>query len=120
MDQDLDQLLGRTDPAVKGLTQRALERALEIVPDAMVTIDKADIGVGTGPGYKHLVFVITPRKGYVTLGVARGAELPDPGGLMEGRGKVHRHVKLRNHEELDAPALRDLMAAAAARGTRPA
>jgi hypothetical protein len=45
---------------------------------------------------------------------ARAYELPDPAGLLQGSGKVHRHVKLRRPEELDQPALRDLIAAAAA------
>ena len=58
--------------------------------------------------------LIPPRADYVRLGLYRGAELPDPSGLLEGHGKVHRHVKLRTSEDLDRPALRDLMAAAAA------
>ncbi len=47
--------------------------------------------------------------------VAGGARQADPAGLMEGAGKVHRHVKLRDRADLDRPELRDLMAAALAR-----
>jgi hypothetical protein len=37
-----------------------------------------------------------------------------PGGLMRGRGAVHRHVRLTDPAQADGPALRDLMARAAA------
>jgi hypothetical protein len=47
-----------------------------------------------GSGYKGLVFVISPFKTHVNLGIVHGATLADPAGLLEGTGKVHRHVKL--------------------------
>lgn len=34
---------------------------------------------------------------------------------MEGRGKVHRHVKIRTRDQLSQPALRELMTVAAER-----
>ena len=36
----------------------------------------------------------------------------DPAGLLEGSGKVHRHLKIRQPADLDRPDLRDLMTAA--------
>jgi hypothetical protein len=45
---------------------------------------------------------------------ARGAELPDPAGLLAGTGKRARHVKLRQMEDVEDPALRDLLDAALA------
>lgn len=47
------------------------------------------------------------------FGFWRGAELPDPKGLLEGEGDRMRHVKLRAPADVDAPALRDLVRAAA-------
>jgi hypothetical protein len=47
----------------------------------------------------------------VTLGIDHGVGLPDPAGLMEGAGKVHRHVKLRTIADLDRPELRELLLA---------
>ena len=44
-------------------------------------------------------------KAHVNVGFFRGAELPDPDGLMEGAGKYMRHVKLRPDQDIDAPAL---------------
>ncbi len=44
-------------------------------------------------------------KAHVNVGFFRGAELPDPDGLLEGTGKFMRHVKLRPEGEVDASAL---------------
>lgn len=48
-------------------------------------------------------------KAHVNVGFFLGAELPDPGGLLEGTGKFMRHVKLRPEHDVDAPALRELV-----------
>ena len=44
-------------------------------------------------------------KAHVNVGFFRGAELPDPHGLLEGNGRLMRHVKLRTDREVDAAAL---------------
>jgi hypothetical protein len=49
---------------------------------------------------------------HVNVGFFRGAELPDPAGLLEGTGKCMRHVKLRPDTEVDAAALAQLIEAA--------
>jgi len=46
---------------------------------------------------------------HVNVGFFRGAELPDPHGLLEGRGKLMRHVKLRPDRGVDAAALERLI-----------
>jgi hypothetical protein len=49
---------------------------------------------------------------HVNVGFFLGTELSDPSGLLEGTGKFMRHVKLRPECEVDAPALRKLIATA--------
>ena len=49
---------------------------------------------------------------HVNVGFFRGAELADPGRLLEGTGKYMRHVKLRPGGDIDRTALRDLIEAA--------
>jgi len=49
---------------------------------------------------------------HVNVGFFKGAELPDPAGLLQGTGKSMRHVKLRPGEPVDENALRALIAAA--------
>lgn len=51
-------------------------------------------------------------KAHVNVGFFRGAELPDPGGLLEGTGRFMRHAKLRPDRAVDAGALRRLIDAA--------
>ena len=84
---------------------------LSVFPDAVVTVDGGDTGYGSTTGYKGLCFVVTPHKSWVTLGIDHGASLPDPAGLMEGAGKVHRHVKLRSEADVARPELRSLLLA---------
>jgi hypothetical protein len=49
---------------------------------------------------------------HVNVGFFRGAEIADPKGLLEGTGKVMRHVKVRPGAAIDAEALRSLVDAA--------
>lgn len=49
---------------------------------------------------------------HVNVGFYRGADLPDPAGLLQGSGKRMRHVKLPAGEEVDEEALEALIQAA--------
>lgn len=49
---------------------------------------------------------------HVNVGFFRGAELPDPYGLLEGTGKLMRHVKIRPGSPIDTDALAALIATA--------
>lgn len=44
-------------------------------------------------------------KKHVNLGFYRGADLPDPQGLLEGNGRFMRHVKLRPEQDVDPAVL---------------
>src|SRR5687767_6422805 len=48
-------------------------------------------------------------RSHVNVGFFRGAELPDPAGLLEGTGKFMRHVKLGPEHPCDAVALAKLI-----------
>ncbi len=50
--------------------------------------------------------------GHVNVGFFRGAELPDPAGLLVGKGKSMRHVKLEPARDVDDSALMALIEAA--------
>ena len=52
---------------------------------------------------------INAFKSHVNVGFFRGAELPDPDGLLEGTGKFMRHVKLGPGFDVDVNALRALI-----------
>ena len=104
---------------VEDLAQRTRDLILSLFPDAVVTEEGGDTGFGTSTGYKGLCFVVTPHKSWVTLGIDHGVGLPDPAGLMEGSGKVHRHVKIRDMSDLERPELRELLLARLALRSSP-
>jgi len=51
-------------------------------------------------------------RAHVNVGFFRGAELDDPAGLLEGTGKLMRHVKLAPGRVIDGAALEQLIASA--------
>jgi hypothetical protein len=48
-------------------------------------------------------------RAHVNVGFFRGAEIADPGGLLEGTGRFMRHVKLRPERHVDTRALMTLI-----------
>ena len=68
----------------------------------------AGYGVGPKKMSEHFCY-IAPQKNYVNLGFMYGADLPDPEGLLEGSGKLLRHVRIRSRKDLEQPALRKLI-----------
>jgi hypothetical protein len=48
-------------------------------------------------------------RAHVNVGFFRGAEIADPKGLLEGTGRLMRHVKLGPGRRLDAAALTQLI-----------
>lgn len=46
---------------------------------------------------------------HVNVGFFRGAEIPDPAGLLEGTGRFMRHVKLRPDTDVDGASLTTLI-----------
>jgi hypothetical protein len=43
------------------------------------------------------------------LGFNKGAELPDPDQLLEGTGKISRYVQIKSVDQLNVPALKNLL-----------
>lgn len=108
---ELDEFLVDYDPAVQQLAIKLRTLLLEVFPNAVEQFDKPAklIGYGFAKTYKGLVCAITLQKSYVNLMFSRGTELLDPHNLLEGTGKKARHVKIRQLEEIDNPALKELL-----------
>ena len=85
---------------------------LRIFPAVVVTSDEENVSFGYCSGYENLVFVITPHREHVNLGIVKGATLDDQHGLMEGRAKIHRHVKLHLVEQVFEQHLEPLLRSA--------
>ncbi len=90
-----------------------------VLPDAYESAEGGEIGLGLGPGYRGLVFTVSPQRSYVNVGIAGGASLDDPDGLLEGTGKVHRHLKVRSADRLDDERVQALLRRAVAARREP-
>lgn len=106
---DFEKKFPASNPEILELAAELQDVINSIFPSAVISEDKDNIGYGFGSGYKDLVFVISPFKEHVNLGIVNGASLDDPLNLMSGKGKVHRHVKVKQCEQVNSPELRFLM-----------
>ena len=68
---------------------------LELMHDGCPTVCVGDAGFG----------YVNTFRAHVNVGFLRGSTLPDPALLLEGTGKLGRHVKLKPGTALDARAL---------------
>jgi hypothetical protein len=111
--KDVEELLMLYPSEVQDLALAARELIHELVPGASELVDASArvIGYGYGPGYKDTICTLILSQRGVKIGVARGTELPDPNGLLQGSGKVHRHVPILELADLRQPGLKSLLEA---------
>ena len=85
---------------------------LDVFPAASEQIDTKSkliaYGFG-GKGNESPVFAIMPHMKHVNLMFSKGAQLPDPTGLLTGTGKHVRHVRITSEAETQNPELRQLL-----------
>jgi hypothetical protein len=107
-------LLAPYSPEVRNLALATRKYLLDQIPGALEQADaKANvIGYGFGSRYTDMVCALMPTKAGITLGIGWATKLPDPEKLLEGTGKVHRHVKIKSKSDLQASALKALLKAA--------
>lgn len=67
---------------------------------------------------KRIIAVISPTKKEITFAFSRGAEFEDRHGLLQGVGKVSKHVKIARVADANAEALRDYIRQAVALDAR--
>lgn len=124
MEDGFGEILARFDPDVQDLAVRARSLIIDVYPDVVEVPWPRQNVVGYGVGPKktseHFCYIAF-HNDHVNLGFNQGAELPDPAGLLAGPGKTRRHTKIAEPRDLEEPALRKLLEAAAAHrmATRP-
>jgi hypothetical protein len=113
---NIDTFIAAYPPEVRVLICAARKFVADAFPGSTETLDEPArlIGYSYGPGYKGLVCTLILSRTGVKVGVVRGSELPDPKGLLEGAGQVHRHVALKSPADLKRPGLKPLLKAALA------
>lgn len=113
-DPTFSEFLSTYSPEVQALAYRAREIVLGVDPQASEKVSPGwkIIGYGLSAKMKDMICGIVPLTSRINLQFARGAELPDPQGLLAGTGKTGRHVGIETLEALESPALRALLRAA--------
>ncbi len=105
---------------VRELARSARALILAVMPETVEQIDPSAnlIAYGLDHSYKGLICGITLHKAYINIMFAQGASLPDPQGLLQGNGKLARHVHVERLADLEAPGIRDLLETAFQRKTQ--
>jgi len=107
-----EEAISGSSSQVREIAERLRALIIDVYPEVVeVPWPKQKIiGYGVGPKKmsEHFCYIGAYRE-HVNLGFYYGAELPDPRGLMEGTGKKLRHIKVKNIEKVDQPALRDII-----------
>jgi hypothetical protein len=80
----------------------------EVVEVPWPKMRMASYGVGPRKKSEHFCY-ISAQNDDVNLGFYYGAELPDPEGLLQGTGKLLRHVKIREPKAIRSRGLRQLL-----------
>ncbi len=119
----LDAFLAKYTPEIAGLAREVLAAMRARLPGAvrLVYDNYNALAIGFGPSERasEAVFSIALYPRWVTLFFLQGATLPDPQKVLKGSGKLVRHLVLRSASDLDARAVRELMAAALKRSAKP-
>ena len=118
--QALETFLLNYPDAIRELARNARALILTVMPETVEQIDSsADlIAYGLDRSYKGLICGITLHKSHINIMFAQGASLPDPQGLLQGTGKLARHVRVERLADLKAPEIRRLLETALQRKTQ--
>ena len=115
MSDGFEMIVLSASPKVQDLARQAKALITKIMP-AVVEVawpTQGIIGYGVGPKKMSEQFCyIAVLKDHINLGFYYGADLPDPNHLLEGTGKLLRHIKIISPEQLDDPAVVKLLEAA--------
>jgi hypothetical protein len=105
--------LAEFTPEIAARTRAVLARLRELVPPAVELVydNYNALVIGFGPTERPsdapLSIAVYARS--VALCFLRGSSLSDPHGILRGEGKLARNVAVNAPEDLDAPAVQDLI-----------
>jgi len=99
------------DQQVFGRALKLREVLFANLPDIIEQIDipAKMIAYCYGQKYSEMICTIIPSKKGLKLGFYKGADLPDPGNLLEGTGKISRYVVIKSGEQIESSSLKDLI-----------
>jgi hypothetical protein len=112
MDDQIDAFLASYSREAREITLCLRKLVLDVFPDAVEQIDSKSGITAYGfdeKSYNGLVCAFAPHMKHVNLMFSKGAEIPDPSKLLNGTGKLARHIKIKSEAETENPALRLLL-----------
>jgi hypothetical protein len=117
MEISFDEFLSTYAPDIRDMASRLRAIVMSALPEAAERVYPGWKVISYKPGDRvsKQVCYIAPFNDYVHLGFEHGAELPDPHGVLEGKGKMMRHVTIKQAEDIEPAVLNDLISAALAR-----
>lgn len=111
--KQLDGFIARFSPEVAAVAKKALAKMRKKLPGAMqLAYDNYNaLAIGFGPSERasEAIFSIALFPRWVSLFFLQARGLVDPHGLLKGAGKVARHIVLKSAEDLDDPAIQNLI-----------
>lgn len=115
--------IAKFDPAIARLTRAARSALRQRWPTAVELVydNYNALAIGWGPNERPseaFVSIAAYATG-VSLYFLRGRALPDPQGMLEGKGNQGRFLRLESAAQLSRPAVVALLRAAVARGRTP-
>ena len=111
----IEDAVAKAVPEARALAHQLRALVIVVMPEVVEVpwpkMRMASYGVGPKKKTEHFCY-ISAQKNDVNLGFYYGAELPDPDGLLQGTGKLLRHVKIREPKAIHSRAIRQLLQAA--------
>lgn len=103
--------LARYDQQIYTNALKLREVVLNVLPGVIEQIDiSAKMVIYCyGRKYSEMVCMIIPSKKRLKLAFYKGAGLPDPDHLLEGRGQFSRYVHIKTKEQITSAALQKLL-----------
>ncbi len=111
-DTEFRGILADVPGPIAQLALKARALIFDVLPQTVEVVwpHQKTAGYGTGPKKmtEHFIW-LAPQARHLVFGFFYGTELPAPEGLLEGTGRLMRHVKIRSDADLENPELRRLI-----------
>ena len=101
--EEFEKTLQSFSSDIQNIARQTRQLIYDILPSVVEVVWAKQKITGFGTGIKkkteHFCWIM-PTRNHVTLGFNYGAELTDPKNLLEGTGKLYRHIKIKSFEQL--------------------
>ena len=112
-EEQLEGFIAKFSPEVAAVARKTLARMRKRLPGALQLVydNYNALAIGFGPSERpsEAIFSIALFPRWVSLFFLQARGLWDPHGLLKASGKVCRHIVLKSADDLDDPAIQDLM-----------